>query len=281
VSRVAVCIPAHGEVEPVARLLGALAEIGAVPPAVQVVVAIDGPDPALEALARGAGVTTVVLPTNGGSYAARNGAIDALDDDVELVLFTDTDCVPRPGWVEAHVRVLDAGTDLSAGAIVLHQPDPPTPASYLDASWHLDQRRHVETLGFGATANLALRRDVLRVHRFDATLRSGGDRELCRRAGAAGASIAYTPDAIVDHPARATAGALRTKVHRIAEGIAMSSDPPAPPSLTPIEVLRHLRAARRQGAVRTPRQAYELMSLWADRALSVRRALRRQASAPK
>ena len=270
--RVAVCIPAFGAVRPLVDVLDALARVGVGAPEVQVVVSIDGPDDTLEATARRAGATVVVSTTNRGSYAARNAAIDALDDDVEAVLFTDTDCLPRPGWVNAHVAAL-GDSDLSAGAIVLVQPDPPTPASYLDAAWHLQQQRHVETDGFGATANLAVRREVLRAHRFDAELRSGGDREFCRRVVAAGGRIVYTGDAVVDHPARSTGAALRTKVARIAQGVAVAPDPPAPPSLSPIEAARHLRAARRAGAVRTPAQAWQLVSLWSDRARRVRSAL--------
>ena len=277
--RAAVCIPAHGDAAALVELLAALADVGRDGSVAQVIVAVDGPDAALEAAARAAGATVVVLPTNRGSYGARNAAVEALDDGIEAVLFTDTDCAPRPGWAAAHAAALAAGADLSAGAIVLVQPQPPTSASYLDAAWHLDQRRHVDTDGFGATANLAVRREVLERHRFDASLRSGGDREFCRRVVAAGGRIVYTPDAVVDHPARATAAALRTKVARIADGVTIAPDPPPRPSLSPVEALRHLRAARRVGAVRTPAQAWQLISLWAYRARRVRSALGRR-SAP-
>ena len=270
---VAVCAPVHGDREGLIVLLDALAHCGATTrPDVVVVVSVDGPDPSLEAVARDAGALVVVSEQNRGSYAARNLAADALPTTVRWVLFTDSDCRPQPGWIDAHLRAL-ARHDLSGGAVSLVLPSPPTPAAFLDAKWHLRQDRHVSDGGFAATANLAIRREVLDRFRFDDRLRSGGDRELCRRAVAAGHDLVYTPDAVVLHPARSSARALRAKIDRIADAIPDNPDRPPLPSWSLIELLRLVRGAQRAGAVRTPGQFVELVGLHVHRLRTVRSAI--------
>ena len=49
-------------------------------------------------------------------------------------------------------------------------------------------------------------------------MRTGGDADFCLRAAGTGARLVYTPDAIVDHPARQSTAALITKARRIAGG---------------------------------------------------------------
>jgi GT2 family glycosyltransferase len=187
----------------------------------QRIVCIDGPDPDLEATARASGATVVVLPVNGGSYAARNAAIDAVDDDVEVVLFTDTDCEVSPGWIRAHLRALQAA-DASGGAVRIRTATPPKPAEWVDASRHLRQQHFVETLGFAATCNVAVRRRVLDELRYDASLRSGGDFDFGQRLHAAGYRLVFNQDALVEHPARHSASAVLRKVARVAQGAAVN-----------------------------------------------------------
>jgi glycosyltransferase involved in cell wall biosynthesis len=208
-----VVIPVHADPDGLAQTLAALAD------AAPVVVAVDGPHPATEAVAHAAGARVVVLPTSQGSYAARNAALDVVPDDVTAVLFTDAGCLPQPGWVEGHLRALTRA-DLSGGAVrVTHGPHP-TPAEWVDRCRNLRQQAYVLEGGYAATCNLAVRRELLRRIRFDASLRSGGDREFCVRATATGASLVYTADAIVDHPARSTSAAVLTKARRVGRGIA-------------------------------------------------------------
>jgi glycosyltransferase involved in cell wall biosynthesis len=214
---VAVCIPAFG---PAGELDVLLTSIAASTPAgsrVTVVVVLDGPDPALRAVAETHGAVIGELPSNQGSYVARNAALDLLPDDAEVVAFTDMGSTVAPGWIAAHLDALTRH-DLSGGAVEFVLGSPPTPAELVDAARHLDQRRYVEQLGFAATANLAVRREVAERLRFSEELRSGGDRDFCNRATTAGLSLVYTPGAVVLHPARRSARTLLRKVARIARG---------------------------------------------------------------
>lgn len=214
---VSICIPAHGEAEPLARLLDSIAALDHPADLVETVVAVDGPDPVLEAVARQAGARTVMLPVNRGSYAARNVAIDALGERARVVLFTDADAVVSPGWVREHVRALQSA-HVSGGGIRFVFSDPSTPAESVDASRHLNQRLLVESLGHPATVNTAVRREVLADIRFDESLRSSGDRAFGKDVRAASFVLVYTKDAWISHPARRTTAELLHKVARVARG---------------------------------------------------------------
>lgn len=215
--KVAVCVPARGHPRDLEQLLSALArqdwEIGRL----RVVVALDGPDPRLRAVVERSGFEAVELSEHGGSYAARNLALDRLGDEPEVVLFTDSDCIPAPGWVKAHVVAL-RNADLSGGAVRVTVRRPASPAEVVDRARHLRQEEYVKEHGYAATANLGVRREVADL-RFSARLRTGGDAEFCRRAVGSGFKLVYTSNAIVEHPARQTTRALFTKVFRLCRGV--------------------------------------------------------------
>ena len=209
---IAVVVPAYRETDSLAALLAS------VPDEVPVVVAVDGAHEPTVAVARAAGATVVPLAVNAGSYAARNAAVDALPDDVEVVLFTDADCLLTPACIPAHLAALEHAELSGGGVEFTFRGTRPTPAEWVDAIRHLKQEIYVRRDGFAATCNLGVRRSVLTEHRFDASLRTGGDAEFCRRVAAAGAGLVYTPDAVVLHPARNTRELLR-KVRRLISGI--------------------------------------------------------------
>lgn len=235
-------------------------------PGLLVRVAIDGPDPKLEAVCRDHHVTSVTLPENQGSYAARNEAIESLPDDIEIVAFTDSDCVPSPQWIAEHVQALESA-DMSGGGIDVTMRRNPRPAEFVDRFRHLLQEHYVRGEGYAATANLAVRRGVLDTLRFNPQLRSGGDNDFGRRAREAGFSLVYTPTALVQHPARQSDRDVAHKLHRILTGIRANPTRwnirPVPfPPLKP----KIARAAWRQGISRNPVWLVHvwLLQFWAD-----------------
>lgn len=215
--RFGVVVPAHGDPRALGRLLASLDVVEWPRDRLHVVVGIDGPDPRLEQVARARAGTVVVLPTNQGSYATRNAALDALPE-VDLVAFTDSDCILTPAWLSAHAAALER-SDMSGGGIEVTLRRKPSAAEYVDRMRHLNQELYVQVDGYAATANLAVRREVLNVVRFDGRLRSGGDNDFGTRAGQAGFSLSFTPEALVRHPARQTDREVMTKIRRICGGI--------------------------------------------------------------
>lgn len=221
VQKVAICVPACGKSDDLRNLLESLGNLDHPRSHSQLVIAVDGPDRELETLAHGHADAVAVLPKNRGSYAARNAAIELVDDDVAAVLFTDADAVVTPGWVASHLQALN-DVDISAGHVeVTFQNPRPTMAELVDSVRFLDQQRLAEGLGYAATANMAVRPAVLRSTLFNPGLRSGGDRDFGARARAVGNRVCYTPEAVVTHPARPDVRALLRKVVRVARGLSL------------------------------------------------------------
>lgn len=141
-----------------------------------------------------------------GSYGARNRA--ALNWSVDVLAFTDADCRPDPDWIRAGVAALQRSAGqpgLVAGRIVLEaaRPEQPTPAEQLDQILGFDQARTVRRGGFAVTANLFVpQRCLQQLGGFHSGTRSGGDRDFCDRAVAAGCALSFAADAVVRHPAR-------------------------------------------------------------------------------
>src|SRR5438093_13628837 len=75
-----------------------------------VLVVLDGPDSASEAVARERGVRTIAHERPLGLNAARNTAVQ--ETAGELVVFVDDDVEVRPGWLEALLRAARAHPDV-------------------------------------------------------------------------------------------------------------------------------------------------------------------------
>jgi glycosyltransferase AglE len=217
-SRVGIVVPAYRETERLDALLRSIASLEHPAHLVHTVVAVDGAHQPTVDVARRHGVTVLPLTTNAGSYTARNAALDALPDDLDAILFTDADCRVSPGWVAEHLTALQHAELSGGGVRFTFRKGRPTPPEWVDANKHLKQEAYVVNDGFAATCNLAVRGEVLRQHRFDGRLRTGGDAEFCRRVVGSGARLVYTPDAYIEHPAR-DLRELVTKIRRLAAGV--------------------------------------------------------------
>lgn len=213
---VSVIVPFYGDrVAALDRLLGSLARQDYAGET-EVIVVDNNPERRLPATRAGAPLAILHEPAP-GSYAARNAALGAARGDV--VAFTDADCECAPDWLARGVAALaDPAVAVVGGAIRprLARPADPRLAERYDGFFHMRQAHYVAEMGFAATANCFARRALFeRLGPFDASLLSGGDREWCRRATAAGYRLAFAPEAVVHHEARALAG-LITKARRLA-----------------------------------------------------------------
>jgi hypothetical protein len=157
-----------------------------------------------------------------GAYAARNAGAAAARG--AWLVFTDADCRPEPGWLDALAAAVEAEAaagppGLLAGPVrVTSSALRPNRCEIYDMVRGIPQDRYVAR-GYAATANLAVPAAVFRrLGGFEPGRFSGGDADFCRRAGAAGHPLRLVPGATVTHPARADWRALKRKARRIKGG---------------------------------------------------------------
>ena len=213
-TRVSVVIPHYSDLQSLATCLAAL-ERQTTPP--DEIVVADNASPQGEAavaqvIAGRARLTTV---PEKGAGPARNGGVAVATGDI--LAFTDCDCVPEPGWLEAGLRALGAH-DIVGGAMKVLVADEAglTGAEAFERVFAFDNRDYVLRKGFTVTANLFCAREVFeRVGGFRVGVSE--DLEWCQRARGAGYRLGYAPDAVVGHPARRTWAELRRKWLRLNE----------------------------------------------------------------
>lgn len=162
----------------------------------EVIVVDDGSDDRTAEVASAArGPVTVLEQAQSGPAAARNRGGEHASGQV--LAFTDADCMPSAGWLQAGVAALDAA-DLVQGAV---RPDPAADRTPFDRSLWVG-----EDDGLYRCASLFVRREVFdRAGGFEDLLHARLGKQLgedvwfgwrCRRAGAA---AAFAERALVHH----------------------------------------------------------------------------------
>lgn len=194
---VAVVVPTHGRPLRVRWLLNALAEQEGQP--FEVVIAHNASDRETAELLAGHPLAPrpVVAPDGAGPAALRNAAWRSTR--AALIVFTDDDCRPPPGWLSA----LTAAADAHPGAIVqgATRPDPDELGVFLHAPHARSQQidpPHV----MAQTCNIAYPRGLLEaIGGFDETFPQavGEDTDLALRARGAGAPFVAAPEALTYH----------------------------------------------------------------------------------
>lgn len=137
-----------------------------------------------------------------GPAAARNAGIARAHGD--LIAFTDDDCEPEPGWLEALHARWGGRAAVGVGGTVLNRlrRNPFAAASQL-VHEHAHAWANRAAPRFFASNNLALPRAALvELGGFDERLRCAEDRELCDRWVAAGLAFDHAPEAVVHHAHR-------------------------------------------------------------------------------
>jgi GT2 family glycosyltransferase len=178
---------------------------------VEVVVVNDGgtPLPAAALATAGEGLALRLLEQQGGGpAAARNRGAAAAAGSV--LAFTDDDCEPAAGWLEALARRLDRdpGVVVAGRAASLH-PDNDWAAAGQLLTDHLHRwyNRDPEHGSFVTSNNLGLTaRTFAALGGFDASFPTAAaeDREFAERALRAGHRLVYEPRAVVGHRHRLT-----------------------------------------------------------------------------
>jgi glycosyltransferase involved in cell wall biosynthesis len=199
-----VVVATYRRIEPLDRLLAALAAQRYPASRFEVIIVDDG---------GGAPVEDIIRPyadslnlrlysrTNGGPAAARN--LGATHAKGRFLAFTDDDCAPEAEWLAALERAFATASDAVIGGDIvngvrgnLYSEATELLVDYLYLRYSPTRIRG----GFFLANNLAVPREAfLTAGGFDPTLRFGEDREFCHRWASRGGSFRHAPDAVVRH----------------------------------------------------------------------------------
>jgi GT2 family glycosyltransferase len=199
--RISVVVATHNRADRLAALIAALRRQTVAPASFDVVIVDDGSSDAtpevLEAARAQGGLSlrTLRQPTARGPAAARNRGWRAAT--APLVAFTDDDCVPTDGWLEALLAVATERPNVVVQGMTLPNPDE---AHALDA--YSKTMRITGLTPHFETCNIAYARPLLdAVGGFDESFPApaGEDSDLGCNAAASGAVVLFAPDAVVHH----------------------------------------------------------------------------------
>jgi len=203
---IAVIVPFYGSDQEASEMISAIDGLER-RPGDEIVLADNTEEGVLGSIDRG-DVRVVAAPDEASAYYARNVAAEATENP--WLLFTDADCIPVPGLLDAYfsAEIEDAcgavaGEVLSAGTDLISR--------YADSRGFLSPRsglRHPYRPA-AVTANLLVRRDAYRsIGGFHEGINAGADIDFCWRLQEAGWSLREQPAAMVRHVHRPTLRAL-------------------------------------------------------------------------
>ena len=199
---VSVIVPTHDRPGALSRCLAALARLDYPAGCYEVLVVDDGSDPPIDPAAFRVGRTARWLrQPNGGPASARNAGLAAAAGDI--VAFTDDDCEPDPGWLDALVDAIGRAPEALVGGrtVTALESNACAEASQAIVDGARDwMRASGSEFRFHPANNLAARAAVLRSLRgFDPSFRTAEDRELADRWIRSGRPLVDADGAIVRH----------------------------------------------------------------------------------
>ncbi|MEB3281462.1 MAG: glycosyltransferase family 2 protein [Lyngbya sp.] len=221
---VSVIVPVYNDTERLKHCLKALVQQTYPQNCYEVIVVDNGSDPAenVNSVVALFNQAFCIYENTPGSYAARNRGISIAKG--EIIAFTDADCIPSFDWLEQGVtslqKVPNCGLVVGKIEMFFKNQDKITPVELYESLTAFPQKELLEKYQYGAGANLFTWKQVIeKVGVFDATLKSSGDVEWCRRIFESGYLQVYAEKSCVQHPARTSWRELYKRTIRLVGGI--------------------------------------------------------------
>ena len=198
---ISVVIPAYNAERTLPAALRALsAQIEQWPQPVEVIVVDDGSQDGTAALARSLGALTIEQ-VNQGPAAARNQGVAAAQGDI--VLFTDSDCEPAPGWLAAMAAAFADPEVIGAKGTYLTRQTGLVPRFVqIEYEDRYDRMRGQASIDFVDTYSAGYRRAIfLENSGFDTIFATASveDQEFSFRLAQKGYRLVFVPQAQVYH----------------------------------------------------------------------------------
>lgn len=198
---VSVIVPAFNAADTLGECLAALLNQTAPRSSYEIIVVDDGSlDATADVAARycDQGVR-LVRQHNQGAAGARNTGVAHADCD--LLLFTDSDCVPQPDWIERMVAAFDDPETVGAkGTYLTHQRRLVARFVQIEYEDRYDRMRNQERIDFIDTYSAGYCRDVFQQNGgFDVSARFLEDQEFSFRLAEKGYKLVFVAEAKVSH----------------------------------------------------------------------------------
>lgn len=259
--QVAVIVPHYNDLHGLDRCLSELMR-QTLPRERFAIIVSDNASPCGEAAVRAriADRARLVISHERGAGPTRNAGVAA--SSAPIIAFTDSDCVPNPGWLEHGLAAL-AHHDIVGGQVEVLVGDPArkTGEEAFEQVFAFKNEEYIRDQRFSVSANLFCRRDV-----FDAVgpfrPAISEDLEWCNRAVAKGFTLGYAGAAVVGHPARGDWAALIAKWRRMTRETYIMAGPSRAARLAwlarhwlmPVSVVAHAPAVLRSPALHGGRE---------------------------
>ncbi len=194
-----VVIPAYNAEHTITTCVHALQNQTIPSDQVEIIVVDDASTDNTVACAKAAGAR-VLTPGKLGKSGVRNAGAQAAHGDI--ILFTDSDCEPRPDWLEQMTRPFDDDPDVVGvkGAYLSRQKGLVARFTQVEVEERYDRMRRETQINFIDTYAAAYRRHIfLENGGFDLSLPEVEDQDLSFRLAAKGYKMVFAPEARVYH----------------------------------------------------------------------------------
>ncbi|MDQ7799266.1 MAG: glycosyltransferase [Candidatus Edwardsbacteria bacterium] len=217
--RASVIIPAYNAERTIGQCLEALASQTIGRSDYQILVVDDGSTDGTSGIVGKYPGIRLIRQGNAGPAAARNNGVTQAEAPV--VVFTDSDCVPQPDWLEKMIGPLEADPNVTAVKGAYRTKQHQIAARFVQLEYEdkyqlLKKRQNID---FIDTYSAAFRRDIfLQFGGYDTSFKvaCAEDVELSYRMHNAGHRMIFAPQALVYHLHPETLGAYFRKKYKFA-----------------------------------------------------------------